>query len=346
MYLPPRLTIRCAIEDLELENWDSQGPIGDATHHVDHPVVEHAKAIFRPDRDSSLAPVKISDVRPTCYRIKTSRIRGVAYVDADNQVWVIAAGVRKSKDRVDFYQEFMRRCGADPSWWLPTEADYTSLKQDVKANRLLEWRLGLYEQVSSGLEHLGKSQPPVAEGDPSFTIDLDEIIPHLSDHISAVSLPSVSVSLITLGGEEPLGFEVSQGQVFDDRIRDLCLLGVETIAAAIYEGEQAWSKDGLTPKGEPQFVLEFNDEISVGTVLNREHSARPPDWFKPGTTHHYAVEVEGESHIQSVADAIAYGETVFALCGTTFVPRQDHSNLKPCPRCTTVRDLLQIAEAK
>ncbi|MCG7440244.1 DUF3039 domain-containing protein [Corynebacterium sp. ACRPQ] len=344
MYLPPRLTIRCALEDLGLDNWDDNGPIGDATHHVNHPVVDRAIELFPQDRDPSKAPEKISSVKPTCYKIKVSRFRGIAYIDAESQVWIVAAGKRKGRDRDDFYQQFMRRCRAENGWWLPNKSDYASRTGDIKANRLLEWRLGLYEQVSSVLTKIDSSHSLRLNGDPTFQINLDEIVQHLDKSITPQSLPEVSVRLISLGGEEYLGIEVVQEQVFDQRLQALCLLGIETVAAAIYDDEQSWSKDDLTPSGTPQFVLEFNEEVGLGTVLDRHHSAKPPAWFKPGTKHHYVSQVENGSHIRSVADATAFGEPVFALCGTTFVPRQDHHNLAPCPRCIAVHNLLQNAK--
>lgn len=343
MYLPPRLTIRCALEDLELDNWDDNGPIGDATHHVIHPVVDHAIELFPQDRDASKAPKKISGVRPTCYRIKTSRFRGIAYIDTEGQVWIVAAGSRKGRDRDDFYRQFMRRCEAEEGWWLPNKSDYASRTRDIKANQLLEWRLGLYEQVSSGLTDIGSSHSLGSDGDPTIWINLDGIVQHLDEKITAQSLPEVAVRLISFGREEYLGIEVVQKHVFDQRLQPLCLLGIETVAAAIYDGEQSWSKDGLTSSGDPQFVLDFDEEVGLETVLSRSHSAKPPAWFKPGTKHHYVIDIEGESHIRSVADATAFGEPVFALCGTTFVPRQDHHNLDPCPRCIAVHNLLQNA---
>lgn len=343
MYLPPRLTIRCALEDLDLDNWNNSGPIGDATHHVNHPVVERAIELFPQDRDSSKAPEKISGVRPTCYKIKTSRFRGIAYIDTEGQVWIVAAGSRKGRDRDDVYQQFMRRCEAKQGWWLPTRKDHTSRTQDIKANQLLEWRLGLYEQVSSILTKIDSSHSLGTNGDPTFRINLDGIVQHLDKKITAQSLPEVAVRLVSFGEEEYLGVEVTQKQVFDQRLHPLCLLGIETVAAAIYDGEQSWSKDSLPRSGDPQFVLEFNEEVGLGTVLNRHHSAKPPAWFKPGTKHHYVIQVEGASHIRSVADATTFGEPVFALCGTTFVPRQDHHNLDPCPQCIAVHNLLQDA---
>lgn len=344
MYLPPRLTIRCALEDLKLDNWDENGPIGDATYHVKHPVVEHAIEQFPQDRDSSKAPDKISGVRPTCYKIKTSRHRGIAYMDTKDQVWIVAAGIRKGEDRDDFYKRFMRRCKEEEGWWLPSEKDATSRDRDVKANKLLEWRLGLYKQVTSNLTRIGDSHSLETSDELTFRINLDGIVEHLDKTIAVQSLPGVTVSFISLDEDEYLGVEVAQEQVFDQRLQSLCLLGTETIAAAIYDGEQAWSKDGLTPSGVPQFVLQFNEEVDLGTVLNQRHSAKPPAWFKPGTKHHYVIQGKGESHIRSVADATAFGEPVFALCGTTFVPRQDHQSVEPCARCVAVHKLLENAK--
>ncbi|RMD17408.1 DUF3039 domain-containing protein [Corynebacterium gottingense] len=47
-----------------------------------------------------------------------------------------------------------------------------------------------------------------------------------------------------------------------------------------------------------------------------------------------------------MSDAIVQGSPVFALCGTVFVPRQDHKKLAACPRCMRIQGLLEQSESK
>lgn len=46
----------------------------------------------------------------------------------------------------------------------------------------------------------------------------------------------------------------------------------------------------------------------------------------PGSTSHYA-------HREHLAGRTIKGEAVLALCGTHFVPTQDHDSLPQCPTC-------------
>ena len=345
MALPARLTIYCATQDLKLESWDSAGPIGGVSTQVEHPVLEHASAIFAPDRDYAKAPAKISGVRPTCYKVKTSRYRGVAFMDPDGQVWVVSAGIRKGVDRDDFYQRFMRRSEIDPQWWLPTPADRALLEKEKKTDRLLAWRRRLFDQVESAMAHF-RHEAYGGSADPVFSVDLNEISQFLDLSSLNTTLPSVTIRLISLGEEECLGIVLQLEQHHDERTQSLCQLGIETIAAAIHDGEQDWSKDGLTEMGQPQFVLEFGGEITLDSVLRGDRSAKPPAWFRPGSVHHLVAEEIAQSHVRTVSDAIVQGNPVFALCGTVFVPRQDHQKLAACPRCARIQGLLEQSESK
>ncbi|OFT75263.1 MULTISPECIES: hypothetical protein [Corynebacterium] len=216
MALPARLTIYCATQDLKLESWDSAGPIGGVSTQVEHPVLEHANAIFAPDRDYAKAPAKISGVRPTCYKVKTSRYRGVAFMDPDGQVWVVSAGIRKGVDRDDFYQRFMRRSEIDPQWWLPTPVDRALLEKEKKTDRLLAWRRRLFDQVESAMAHF-KHEAYGGCADPVFSVDLNEITQFLDLSSLNTTLPAVTIRLISLGEEECLGIELQLEQHHDER---------------------------------------------------------------------------------------------------------------------------------
>ncbi|WP_408911255.1 DUF3039 domain-containing protein [Corynebacterium gottingense] len=346
MALPARLTIYCATQDLKLESWDGAGPVGSTSTQVEHPVLEHANAIFMPDRDYTKAPAKISGVRPTCYKVKTSRYRGVAYMDPDGQVWVVSAGIRKGMDRDDFYQRFMRRSEIDPQWWLPTSADRALLEREKKTDRLLAWRRHLFDQTQSAMAYFSHEVYDGGCVDPVVSVKLNEISQFLDFSSLNTSLPAVTMRLISLGEEEYLGVELQLEQHYDERTRSLCQLGIETIAAAIHDGEQDWSKDGLTEMGQPQFVLEFGGEITLDSVLRGIRSAKPPAWFRPGGVHHLVAEEIAQSHVRTVSDAIVQGSPVFALCGTVFVPRQDHKKLAACARCMRIQGLLEQSESK
>lgn len=309
----PRLTIRCAIEDLELDHWKSDGPINGFPNTGDHEIVLRAAELFPTSRDMTHAPAKISVVKPTCYKIKTNRHRGAAYIDSDGQVWVVAAGIREDGSRKDFYQQFMN---IDSQEWLPTDADKDLLERQQKCSVLRQWELLIWNTLQDSL--------PKTNWARGVAISVKHPFLKTETDVCTLRIEVVYVSGV------PLGVEIRIDDYVNLQYDPLVRLAHRTAMSWVHRDEQAWSLTPLIAS------IEFGDNCTSTDLFSGTFRAQSPMEFRPGSVAHL---VEHTAAVD-IWDATVEGTPVQALCGQTFVPRQDHNSLSTCKECEAVRALI------
>lgn len=313
MPLLPRLTIRCALEDLQLHHWNSDGPLSGFLDTVDHEVVAKAIELFPESRDNSHAPAKISKVKPTCYKIKINRHRAAAYVDQEGQVWIVAAGRREGKSRKDFYQVFMLM---DASTWLPTETDLRLLEKHKSRNRLIAWEKELWDDITTNM-----TEQSWING---FTMEIRNPFDAVSPPICTLFIGAVSID------DEPLGIEVKIRDIKNAQYTPLCRLSHKVALSWVHHQEQQWS---ITYNNAS---IMFDDKCRASDVFAGKYRAEGPLLFSPGAVAH---RVRHKSS-GDICTATIEGTPVQALCGQTFVPRQDHESLEKCADCENILEII------
>ncbi|MGP5247639.1 DUF3039 domain-containing protein [Corynebacterium flavescens] len=313
MHQLPRLTIRCATDDLHLGHWNSEGPISGFPDTGDHEVVSKAATIFPETRDKVRAPAKISSVKPACYKIKIKRSRGAAYIDDSGQVWVVAAGIREEGSQKDFYDQFTQ---LPSSSWLPTDKDRDLLKKQDLRSSLSAWGL----RVWNGLNELVPNSTRKTE----CTLSVQH--PFTDDSAPVCTL---KVGVVVVDGE-PLGVEVRVEDFINVQNAPIIRLAHLIAMSWIHRDEQFWS---ITPA---VASITFDEAHCAEEVFAGKFRASSPMLFSPGGVAH---RVKHTSAID-ICDATIEGSPVQALCGQTFVPRQDHQKLNTCEECENVLSVL------
>lgn len=329
MSLPPRITIRCAISDLGLDGWGDDGPIAGSVNDVSHPIIDHAVSVFPDDRDDAQAPETISTISPPCYKLKSSRWRGAAYRDADEQIWIVGVGQRKGKSRGDFYQDFMGRHRAKGAEvWLPTEQDRQLLQWDLALGTLSDWQ----NQIWSSFESL------LAETRLSEVVKMEISDPFSPEPGNVVS--SIEVELVKFDGElEPLGIELRSSVQDWSKREAFERLALYSVMCRIHKEEQLWS---LSPGVNSRTLasIEFGDDVNLLGVIEGKYASAPEVGFSPGRNTHFVDRGQG------VTDCTVNATPVTALCGRVFVPRQDFENRPGCEVCRALEKALKEAAEK
>lgn len=326
MTLPPRITNRCAVQDLGLPPNTEDAEFG-FDPKPSHPLLDHVISLFKEDRDSTKAPTTISKVRPTCYKVKTGRFRGAAYVADNGQVWLVAGGIRKDGDTGDFYKEFMSRIDRDGSdWWLPSEDDILLASYGDRFVALLEWERSIYDSLGEHLDENGLNVP--------FEEDIYSPFECRGRPVSRIR-----VEMLDFDGEN-LGLEVSVRTLrweFKDTLERLAL---HAVMCKIDHREQKWSVSS-NRSGDTTSSVEFSDVFSMEDVLDGAYASGVPVMFAPGDSAHRVTHFRAPS----LTDATINGDPVRSLCGKVFVPRQDHADLEECDDCKKIGDALRKIDA-
>lgn len=314
-----RPTLRVLDEDLR-SGWESPAPrrlLADEAYEalhplseLQHPIIRQARASISvaPDEDIVEGTIKgIEQFR--LLEIKTSQWRGALWIDPSTGVhWLVSAGLAKGEhqDHEDFYNQLQRK--RNLSSLLPTDNDQRLLKRETAARLLLEWELNIQAKATESLSEIctdgGKRRTEIKSqlpGDPS-PADLNiEVEPHPDGHGDDI--------YVTL---EPPPYS---DEVWRATLR---------VLITINPPAQDWDNDGrgsffmLAEAG----ALEQRAQ-ALQDLVERQELASP----EPGKHAHWA-------HRDHLAEKSVNGKAVRALCGTFFVPLQDHEKLEECPQCT------------
>lgn len=319
-----RPTLRLLREDLP-SDWGSAQPqraLADGRlrdlhplSELPHPIIAKAAESFGADasEDNFVGPIG-SSTRLRLMEIKQSQWRGGVWTDPNTGVcWLVVAGLAKGghQDHDDFYETVKQKDQTGSTdQWLPTDADTRLLKQETAARLRTVWELETQKAVLDALRviHAGGSQrisirhPVPAKGSFAYvdlTVNAVRDDDYEADEILVDIVPKSQYAGSDLLWQMTIRILISleppeQGW---DRYRD-------TYSNIATPG--AWSA-----RAEELEILVQASELAVS---------------EPGSTSHYA-------HREHLAGKTINGEAVRALCGSFFVPRQDHASLPPCPTC-------------
>lgn len=280
-----------------------------------HPIIAKAADSFgvRSDQDNFVGPIA-SSTRLRLWEIKQSQWRGGVWEDPDTEFcWLVICGLAKGghQDRDDFYQRIDRENqSGDPTHWLPTDQDIHLLKQETAARIRTEWELQTQGAVLEALKviHAGGSQ----------RIDVNHPVP------AQGPLACIDITVTAVRDESYDADEILVDITPQSKHAGSALLWQLTVRVliSIEPPEQAWDRVGDTYSniGEPGAWGKRRVDLEL-LVKAGELAVS-----LPGSTSHYA-------HREHLAGRTIKGEAVRALCGTHFVPTQDHDSLPQCPTC-------------
>ncbi len=319
-----RPTLRVLKEDLT-SGWGSPLPqrmLASGKHtelhplsELPHPIVTKAADCFSdaPSEDTYVGPIA-SATRIRLLEIKQSQWRGGVWQDDESGVcWLIVAGLAKGghQDRDDFYKRLQRENDSgDITLWLPTADDVRLLKQETAARLRTEWELdiqrlvrgALYSVQHGGSAKVNTNHPVPGEGEfaeVEITVTAVREDDYKADEVLVEIVPSLRFAgsnllwQLTTRVLNSLDPPVQRWDRFKNTYSNIGEVG-------------AWTMR----------IAELDKRIDSGTL---EESI-------PGSTSHY-------SHRRHLAGSTIRGTAVRALCGTFFVPLQDHDSLPECPTC-------------
>jgi hypothetical protein len=280
-----------------------------------HPIIAKAVEAFGPDHanDNYVGPIA-SSTRLRLLEIKSSQWRGGVWEDPDSGVrWLLVAGLAKGghQDHDDFYMKVQRENDSgDPSRWLPTEADLRLLKQETAARLRTAWEIDVQRAVLDALRTVDAGgsqrieiQHPVIDQGTFAQVDLT-VTPVREDWYEA---DEVVVEIL------PESKYAGSALLWQLTVR---------VLISIEPPEQHWDRFGDTYSniGEPGSWTQRTHALAALVEANELAVS------EPGSTSHY-------THRQHLAGRTIDGHAVRALCGTYFVPTQDHDSLPRCPTC-------------
>lgn len=319
-----RPTLRVLHEDLTAE-WDSPHPRRaladgrlDELHplsELPHPIVAKAVDSFGTvAADDNYVGAIASATQLHLLEIKHSQWRGGVWKDPKSGVcWLVVAGLAKGdhQDHDDFYKTIERQNGAgDLAQWLPTDEDTRLLKQETAARLRTEWELEVQRLVLTALGEIN------AGG--THRITVDHPVP------GGGTFAHVDFCMTPVRDDGYEADEIELEIVPASRFAGSALLWQLTIRVliSINPPEQGWDRFGNTYSniGEPGAWTTRVDEL--GELV----AADDLSVSEPGSTSHY-------THRQHLAGKTINGEAVRALCGSYFVPTQDHDSMPACPTC-------------
>lgn len=319
-----RPTLRVLREDLT-SGWDSphahralkDGRLLDLhpLSELPHPIIAKAVDSFGPNAtDDKFVGLIAAATRVRLLEIKQSQWRGGVWQDPDLGVcWLVIAGLAKGghHDHDDFYKRIDREeQTGDPAHWLPTEQDIRLLKQETASRLRTEWELGIQSAALDALR--------VVHAGGNHRIDVSHPVP---DHglIARIDLTVTVIRDHDYETDEVL-LEITP----EPRYAGTQLLWQLTtrFLISIEPPEQGWDRYRQTYStiGEPG---NWTQRIST---LESLVDAKQLAASEPGMTSHY-------THREHLAGRTINGNAVRALCGTFFVPMQDHDKLPTCPTC-------------
>lgn len=326
MSWPARPTSRCLVEDLTSDWGDvaaARSARGDSTldvrghlHDLDHPLVRHARDVFTGGEDDDLHRESISGLTdPPFWKIKTSRWRGAAFIDADTgQTWVVAAGLREAGSQDDFYKRFMREVKADLGRFLPTLEDRKRLKLEHLEVALSNWEQDLHararEWLLSGAQDLAFDVAHPVTGSTIATVELT------SERTESDETGLIEVTVVLKTVDWECVPEIERAEL--------------VLLCGISPREQEWTPSYLSDGSRIVSSIHALSDIQAAAA----DSGRRPGESTPGEVAHYA-------HRQMLVEQTIEGRATKALCGKWFVPRQDYEGMGQCPTCSAIYGQLQ-----
>lgn len=254
------------------------------------------------------------------WEIKVQQWRGGVWCDSETGVhWLVAAGLAKGehRDHDDFYVRLGRMDGTGQlERLLPTAEDTRLLKRETAARIITEWELEIQRWTHTALESTHGGGVCVVR------------VPHPSRRDSQgqrCHLAELEVEVVQVRDEDYQADEISVRVNLASK-RDnpnLWWQAAIRILISILPPEQDWDTDGgsFTTICEPGNLTDRVEEL--GLLVEQGILGES----KPGEHAHFA-------HREHLAGRTIEGRAVRAMCGTVFVPRQDHEELPTCPRCT------------
>lgn len=280
-----------------------------------HPIIAKATEAFGQVAadDNFVGPIA-SATKVRLLEVKQSQWRGGVWKDDETGVcWLVVAGLAKGghQDRDDFYQRVQRENDSgDITAWLPTDDDIRLLKQETAARLMTEWELGVQRLVADALHTI--------HGGGTAQLAIEHPIP------GEGGFAQVEISVTTVREDHYEADEVVVEIVPAARFAGSNLMWqlIGRVLNSIDPPEQRWDryKDTFSNIGEAGAWAErataLDEHVRSGTLAQSV----------PGSVSHF-------SHRKHLAGSTIEGTAVRALCGTFFVPTQDHESLPECPTC-------------
>ncbi|MCP3422727.1 DUF3039 domain-containing protein [Nocardioides pinisoli] len=326
-----RPTMRCLKDDLP-NDWEDasdhaaavQGRPEKPLPEFAHPIIRKAAADFPASSgDAETARESISGLSdPVWWKVKIgARWRGAVWEDPDTgQAWLCAAGYRREGEATDFYKEFMATVAAKgASAFLPTDEDREQLDREMRAVRLDAWSYTIQADARGiALELWGAEL-----GESSFEI----LHPTIED--LAIARVTLAISTESIDDVTVVDVVVSV-ECLDYAHFPLVQWSELVVLSAIDGREQAWRSLPVAGMPTHSLVLEGAEADAAHDAMGR---GAAPGVFDPGDTAHFA-------HRGRLVESMVEGEGVKALCGSFFVPRQDHKDMPKCPHCSAIHNAL------
>ena len=325
-----RPTIRLLQEDLKTdwgsvdqrravgeERWMDLHPFAD----IDHPIIRKAADQLGSDPIADASASLIHCSGPwRLQEVRMSQWRAGIWTDPDTGVrWTATAGLAKGnhEDHDDFYEQLTARVsnggGAE---LLPTAQDQRLLARETMASALTAWELDIQANVETLL----------TDASVTGSARIEIFNPLKSDRVVVIE-----VTIVVRNDPDCDYEEVVVEFGFEPRYRgsEIGWTVTERTLISISPPVQGWDR--------------FHDTFSVineighlGVQLGelRTASSRGELLLSvPGDVSHYA-------HRRHLAESTVLANGVRSLCGSFFVPMQDHDALPLCPACTEIYEKL------
>jgi hypothetical protein len=202
---------------------------------------------------------------------------------------------------------------------LPVEEDFEHLRTERAQVQFERWERGIHDLAATAFATALES------GTSEFEVS--------GTGVTSPALARATVDVDVVEDQDP------QGAIADivvtvrpiDRSKPMALQHAEVVVlAAINPDEQAWDAAHVREASMYSFLGTLQDAVALATAAGAR---------RPGQTH--AGREAHRTHRERLTEMSVTGQATHALCGTWFVPRQDHLALPECPECSTVYALLQ-----
>lgn len=246
--------------------------------------------------------------------VKAGQWRGGVWFDAATEVhWLLVASLAKGGhvDHDDFYQRIERATRDEASiQWLPTQADVRLLKRETAARILTQWELAVQRDLTTALR--------LILGGDTARVEVPHPI-HTSTPLAVLEITLARVDEDDYQADE-IAVEVLPSQRFigSNLIWQLTTRALITLNPPVQEWDRY--RDLYSTINDAGY---FDDRVAMLENLVFDGSLAEAE---PGQNAHYI-------HRKHLAGSTVEGRAVRALCGTHFVPTQDHEALPRCPAC-------------
>lgn len=285
-----------------------------ALHRLGHPVVRHAAETF-PEGDATcdIAREGITGLtNPMWWKLKTTRWRGAVWEDDQGQAWLCAAGRRYAGEAKDFYKSFSAQVASKgASYFLPHRDDYERLDYERVVVAVSAWEVRCADEVADAFDAACDGSEQIVQ------------IPGIFDNHPDLATVAISVDRVGVESDE-VAEVLLEIDVRDHRHAGILEWADLTFLAAIDPDEQAWEA-GHTGHARLYSLVISGDQL--GGLRSAANGAKGSiRTALPGTDAHW-------THRAGLTEGMIDGTAIQALCGTWFVPRQDHVGRPVCPRC-------------